>query len=74
MRKILHMTLVGIMMLICGTAYGQTILWQEDWSTAKKDQTPTEVNPNYKFGDTKSKRNLQEVRLQSSSSQRVADT
>ena len=46
MRKILHMTLVGIMMLICGTAYGQTILWQEDWSTAKKDQTPTEVNPN----------------------------
>ena len=49
------MTLVGIMMLICGTAYGQTILWQEDWSTAQKDQTPTEVNPNYKFGDTKSK-------------------
>ena len=55
MRKILHMTLVGIMMLICGTAYGQTILWQEDWSTAQKDQTPTDVNPNYKFGDANGK-------------------
>ena len=63
MRKILHMTLVGIMMLICGTAYGQTILWQEDWSTAKKDQTPTDVNPNYKFGDTKSKTRIYDEKL-----------
>lgn len=55
MRKILHITLMGIMMLVCGTAYGQTVLWQEDWSTAQKDQTPAEVNSNYTFGDTKSK-------------------
>lgn len=63
MRKILHMTLVGIMMLICGTAYGQTILWQEDWSTAQKDQTPTEVNPNYKFGSTASQTKIYNEKL-----------
>lgn len=63
MRKILHITLMGIMMLVCGTAYGQTILWQEDWSTAQKDQTPTEVNPNYKFGSTASQTKIYNEKL-----------
>ena len=63
MRKILHITLMGIMMLVCGTAYGQTVLWQEDWSTAQKDQTPTEVNPNYKFGSTASQTKIYNEKL-----------
>ena len=63
MRKILHITLLGIMMLVCGTAYGQTVLWQEDWSTAQKDQTPTEVNPNYKFGSTASQTKIYNEKL-----------
>ena len=37
------------MAIVCNASFAQTVIWQEDWSTATKDQTPTEVNPSYTF-------------------------
>lgn len=40
---------MAILAIVCNASFAQTIIWEEDWSTATKDQTPTEVNPNYTF-------------------------
>lgn len=40
---------MAILAIVCNASFAQTIIWEEDWSTAEKDQTPTEVNPNYTF-------------------------
>ena len=42
---------MAILAIVCNASFAQTIIWEEDWSTAEKDQTPTEVNPNYTYGD-----------------------
>lgn len=42
---------MAILAIVCNASFAQTIIWEEDWSTAVKDQTPTEVNPNYTYGD-----------------------
>lgn len=45
---------MAILAIVCNASFAQTIIWEEDWSTATKDQTPTEVKPNYTYGDGKS--------------------
>ena len=40
---------MAILAIVCNASFAQTIIWEEDWSTARKDQTPTEVNPKYTF-------------------------
>lgn len=40
---------MAILAIVCNASFAQTIIWGEDWSTATKDQTPTEVNKNYTF-------------------------
>lgn len=42
---------MAILAIVCNASFAQTIIWEEDWSTATKDQTPTDVNPNYTYGD-----------------------
>ena len=43
--------MTAVLALVANISFAQTTIWEEDWSTAKKDQTPTEVNPNYTFGN-----------------------
>ena len=40
---------MAILAIVCNASFAQTIIWEEDWSTAVKDQTPTEVNQKYTF-------------------------
>lgn len=49
MNKFLRFSILAILAIVCNASFAQTVIWQEDWSTATKDQTPTEVNPNYTF-------------------------
>lgn len=49
MNKFLRLSAVAILAIVCNASFAQTIIWEEDWSTAEKDQTPTDVNPNYTF-------------------------
>ena len=49
MNKFLRFSVLAILAIVCNASFAQTVIWQEDWSTAKKDQTPTEVKPNYTF-------------------------
>lgn len=42
---------MAILAIVCNASFAQTIIWEEDWSTATKDQTPTEVNRNYTYGN-----------------------
>lgn len=51
MNKFLRFSVLAILAIVCNASFAQTTIWEEDWSTAKKDQTPTEVNPNYTFGN-----------------------
>lgn len=53
MNKILRLSLLAVLALTTSISFAETVIWQEDWSTASKDQTPTEVNPNYTFGNGK---------------------
>lgn len=53
MNKILRLSMLAVLALIANISFAETIIWQEDWSTAEKDQTPAEVNPNYTFGNGK---------------------
>lgn len=53
MNKILRLSLLAVLVLATSISFAETVIWQEDWSTASKDQTPTEVNPNYTFGNGK---------------------
>ncbi len=53
MNKILRLSLLAVLALATSISFAETVIWQEDWSTASKDQTPTEVNPNYTFGNGK---------------------
>ena len=43
--------MTAVLALVANISSAQTIIWEEDWSTAKKDQTPTEVNATYTFGN-----------------------
>lgn len=36
-----------LLVLVGGVGFAQTTIWSEDWSSAKKDQKPSEVNSNY---------------------------
>ena len=49
MNKFLRFSVLAILAIVCNASFAQTVIWQEDWSTATKDQTPTEVKPNYTF-------------------------
>ena len=49
MNKFLRFSVLAILAIVCNASFAQTVIWQEDWSTATKDQTPTEVNPSYTF-------------------------
>lgn len=51
MKKFLRMTMTAVLAVVCNVAMAQDYIWTEDWSTAKKDQTPTEVNSNYSFAN-----------------------
>ena len=53
MNTILRLSLLAVLVLATSISFAETVIWQEDWSTASKDQTPTEVNPNYTFGNGK---------------------
>ena len=43
--------MTAVLALVANISFAQTIIWEEDWSTAKKDQTPTDVNDKYTFGN-----------------------
>lgn len=51
MKKFLRMTMTAVLAVVCNVAMAQDYIWTEDWSTAKKDQTPTDVNSNYSYKD-----------------------
>lgn len=51
MKKFLRMTMTAVLAVVCNVALAQTYIWTEDWSTASKDQTPTDVNSNYSFAN-----------------------
>ena len=51
MNKFLRFSVLAILAIVCNASFAQTVIWQEDWSTAKKDQTPTDVNANYTFAN-----------------------
>lgn len=51
MKNFLRMTMTAVLAVVCNVAMAQDYIWTEDWSTAKKDQTPTEVNSNYSFAN-----------------------
>lgn len=51
MNKFLRFSVLAILAIVCNASFAQTVIWQEDWSTAEKDQTPSEVNTNYKFAN-----------------------
>lgn len=47
--------MLAVLALIANISFAETIIWQEDWSTAEKDQTPADVNSNYTYVDGGSK-------------------
>ena len=49
MKKFLRMMMTAVLAVVCNVALAQDYIWTEDWSTAKSDQTPTDVNSNYSF-------------------------
>ena len=49
MNKFLRFSVLAILAIVCNASFAQTVIWQEDWSTATTGQTPTQVNAKYTF-------------------------
>ncbi len=52
---VLRQLLLACVLMLTGgvsSAYAQEIIWQEDWTGAKADQKPSQVNANYSAGNS----------------------
>ena len=47
MNKILRLSLIAVLAMVFNVSFAETKIWSEDWTGAKKDQTPAQVNKNY---------------------------
>lgn len=47
MNKILRLSLIAVLAMLFNVSFAETKIWSEDWTGAKKDQTPAQVNKNY---------------------------
>lgn len=55
MNKILRLSFIAVLAMMFNVSFAETKIWSEDWTGAKKDQTPAQVNKNYSSenGNTK---------------------
>ena len=47
MNKILRLSFIAVLAMVFNVSFAETKIWSEDWTGAKKDQTPAQVNKNY---------------------------
>ena len=47
MNKILRLSLIAVLAMVFNVSFAETKIWSEDWTGAKKDQTPAQINKNY---------------------------
>lgn len=47
MNKILRLSFISVLAMVFNVSFAETKIWSEDWTGAKKDQTPAQVNKNY---------------------------
>lgn len=47
MNKILRLSFIAVLAMVFNVSFAETKIWSEDWTGAKKDQTPAQINKNY---------------------------